>query len=96
MFMEDLKPVQNHVMTMKNRNFLQLCGIVDVVSFDAEAIFLETSCGMLLIKGRELHMNHLSLEKGEVYVDGTVDSLMYSEAHKAAKQAQKLVGRLFK
>ena len=94
--MEDSKNMPNHSVIMKNRNFIQLSGVMDVISFDASEIILETSQGMLMIKGEQLHMSHLSLEKGEVNVDGNVDSLTYSESHKAAKQAQKLMGRLFK
>ena len=49
-----------------------------------------------VIKGAELHMNHLSLEKGETGVDGRVDSLTYSEANGGARQAGSFFGRLFK
>ena len=94
--MEENKVQLAHTLTMKNRNFLQLSGIVDVVSFDAAEVFLETSEGMLLIKGSDLHMNHLSLEKGDVFVDGTVDCLTYSDTRKSSKQNQSFVGRLFK
>jgi len=36
------------------------------------------------------------LDKGEVNVEGTVDSLTYSDSNKASKQAGNLIGRLFK
>lgn len=94
--MEERQSAQNHSMVMKNRNFVQMTGVTDVVSFDAGEIILETEAGMLMIKGSELHMSHLTLEKGEVNVDGTVDSLTYSDSHRASKQAQKFMGRLFK
>ena len=33
---------------------------------------------MLLIKGHDLHVNRLSLEKGEIDIEGRIDSLTYS------------------
>lgn len=36
---------------------------MDVLSFDVAEILLETELGMLLIKGHDLHVNRLTLEK---------------------------------
>lgn len=96
MYMEEQPQMKAHRLTLQNRNSLQLSGVVDIISYDPGEIILETSAGLLLIKGSELHMNHLSLEKGETGVDGTIDSLTYSEAHHGAKQAERFLGRLFK
>ena len=35
---------------------------------------------MLMIKGNELHVSRLTLEKGEVDIDGRIDSFTYSDA----------------
>ena len=51
---------------------------------------------MLLIKGHDLHVNRLSLEKGEIDIEGRIDSLTYSELKSPAKQAESLLGRLFR
>ena len=40
---------------------------------------METSEGMLTIKGNDLHINRLSVEKGDLEVEGRVDALLYSE-----------------
>ncbi len=45
-------------------------GVVDVLSFDLTEILLETDQGMLMIRGSDLHVNRLTLEKGEVDVEG--------------------------
>ena len=34
--------------------------------------------GLLTIKGKELHVSRLTLEKGEVDIEGTIDSMVYS------------------
>ena len=58
-------------------------------------VYLETEQGVLLIKGDELHVNRLSLEKGEVDVDGRIDSFAYSDVEEAGKKAASFLGRLF-
>mgnify|MGYP000541487031 CR=1 FL=1 len=60
-------------------------GVVDVLSFDVAEILLETELGMLLIKGHDLHVNRLSLEKGEIDIEGRIDSLTYSEPKNCCK-----------
>jgi len=50
-----------------------------VLSFDIHEILLETEQGMLMIKGDDLHVNRLTLDKGEVDIDGKLDSFTYSD-----------------
>lgn len=85
-----------HKMTVNNRHSAILNGVVDVLSFDINEILLETEQGMLLIKGNDLHVNRLTLEKGEVDIEGRIDSLTYSEVTNYGKQAESFFGRLFK
>ena len=65
---------------MINRKTCVISGVVDVLSFDIHEILLETEQGMLLLKGDDLHVNRLMLDKGEVDVDGRIDNVNYSEA----------------
>ena len=88
--------VKSHKVLLANRKSGAFCGVVDVLSFDVSEILLETEMGMLLIKGEDLHVNRLSLEKGEVDIEGRIDSLVYSEVKSAGKQAESFFGRLFK
>lgn len=85
-----------HKVLLVNRSSGAFSGVVDVLSFDVAEILLETEMGMLLIKGHDLHVNRLSLEKGEIDIEGRIDSLTYSEVKNAGKQAESLLGRLFK
>ena len=92
------KTVNNkaHKVLLNNRKMGNFSGVVDVLSFDVAEILLETEQGMLLIKGNDLHVNRLSLEKGEVDIEGRIDSLAYSEVEDYGKQAESFFGRLFK
>ena len=96
MYMDEQQVIKPHRITLQNRSSLQVAGVSDVIAYDPGEIILETSAGLLLIKGSELHMNHLSLEKGETGVDGRVDSLTYSETNSSARQAGNFLGRLFR
>lgn len=94
--MEDKIIARNHYLTLSNRNVLSITGVKDVISFDLNAILLETECGMLSIKGKDLHVNRLSVEQGEIEVEGKMDGLMYSEVNTVAKKGESIFARLFK
>ena len=52
---------------------------------------------MLMIRGSELHVSRLTLEKGEVDIDGRIDSLTYSEqTASTGSKAESLLSRLFR
>lgn len=67
-----------HRMILQNRKSGSFTGVTDVLTFDASEIVLETELGRLMIKGKELHVNRLDLQKKEVEIDGTVDMLQYT------------------
>lgn len=87
---------QPHRLSLSDRAQAELTGVVDVVSFDTEQILLETTRGMLTIKGKELHVSRLQIEAGELDVEGEIDSLVYTEngAYRK-KQKGSLAQRLF-
>ena len=98
--MEDRKSEERqrtgvHKIYLNARKTAVLSGVRDVLSFDAKEVYLETEQGILLIKGDELHVNRLSLEKGEVDVDGRIDSLANSEKEETSKKAASFLGRMF-
>ena len=85
-----------HKLMLTNRRTCTINGVSDVLSFDIHEIVLETDMGMLVMKGSDLHVNRLSLEKGEVDIDGRVDSLTYSDANSFSSKGESLLSRLFK
>ena len=70
----------------QDRKRIDFTGITDVVSFDPVKVVLESDYGHITIKGEGLHVNRLSVEKGELDLDGRVDSVCYSEAGMKNKQ----------
>ena len=71
-------------------------GVLDVLSFDLNEILLETEQGMMMVKGTDLHVNRLSVEKGEVDLAGNIDSVAYSDVHGQGKQQDNLLSKLFR
>ena len=85
-----------HKLILNNRRCGNLTGVSDVLSFDENEIILETDQGMLMMKGKELHVSRLMLDKGEVDIDGRIDSVTYSEQGSLTERTESLLGRLFK
>ncbi len=94
--MDENRIPSTHKLMIQNRKGGTITGITDVLSFDVKEILLETTQGMLLVKGNELHVSRLLLEKGEIELDGRIDSLTYSEMHSGQKQGEGLFARMFK
>ena len=94
--MEEQRIAKTHKLVVNNRKTAMVTGVLDVLSFDLNEILLETEQGMLTIKGADLHVNRLTLEKGEVDIEGRIDSMAYSEVTDFHKAGASLLGRLFK
>lgn len=96
--MEELGNTRNrqHRISLINRQSCTVNGVSDVLSFDVGEVLLETEQGMLMIKGTDLHVSRLTLEKGEVDIDGKIDSLTYSEHMSMGSKAESVFARLFK
>ena len=94
--MEEKSGNRPHTCFLQNRAAANLTGVREVVSFDENQVVLDTDMGLLTIKGKDLHISRLTLEKGEVDMDGTVDSLVYSSNDSYRKSGESLFNRLFK
>jgi len=68
-----------HKLTLNERKNLTMHGVTEVVSFDDSAVILRTSLGTLLVQGRDLQLKTLSLDGGQVAVDGNISALIYEE-----------------
>lgn len=97
MYMEELQKAKSHKLIINNRKNGMVTGVLDVLSFDLNEIVLETEQGMLMIKGTDLHVNRLSVEKGEVELSGNIDSAVYSNVnHAPSASGESFFNRLFK
>lgn len=76
---EELRPASHHLI-LEERESLTVSGVEEVESFDENTIVMETAQGMLIVRGEGLHIEKLSLDGGDLKVEGTVESLSYEES----------------
>ncbi|MBQ9329549.1 MAG: YabP/YqfC family sporulation protein [Oscillibacter sp.] len=68
-----------HRLELVGRERLTVSGVEDVERFDESGIVMATSAGTLVVTGSDLHIGKLSLDGGELNVDGQIDSLAYED-----------------
>lgn len=95
-FLEERPVAKTHKLVLNNRKTSMVTGVLDVLAFDLNEVLLETEQGMLMVKGKDLHVNRLTLEKGEVDLTGHIDSIAYSDVHQQGKKGESFFVKLFK
>lgn len=91
----DERVVGSHKLLLDGRKKGNLTGVTDVISFEPKEIVLRTTQGMLNIKGQDLKLTRLSVEKGEADLVGRVDSFSYSNGQNVEKKENGLLAKLF-
>lgn len=98
MSIEERKIISNTIpqnIILENREKLTLSGVRDVLSFDDQIVIVETELGLLTIKGQNLKITKLSIDTGDVVVEGDILNLGYSE--KALdKKGTSIMNKLFR
>ena len=61
-----------HKLQLNERTSLTMTGVAEVVSFDENTVVLQTSLGLLVIQGQQLQLKNLTLEGGQVAVEGSL------------------------
>lgn len=82
-----------HSLVLEDRKKLTLSGVTDVDSFDETMITAYTDYGELTISGSSLHICKLSIDDGELCVEGLISAMTYIERQ---PKAQGLFGKIFK
>lgn len=81
-----------HKLTLQQRNSLTMTGVTEVVSFDENAVIVHTDLGTLTVQGQQLQLKTLSVEGGQVAVEGNISSLQYQEPRQKGGWARRLFG----
>ena len=71
-----------HKLTLNARKNLTMTGVTEIISFDENTVVLKTVLGELEIQGDSLQLKMLSLDGGQVAVDGHICGLLYEEPKK--------------
>lgn len=88
------KPRQNHTVNMENRSKVVITGVTDTDKFTENSVLLYTCMGELIIKGKGLHVTLLSVESGDMAVEGDIDGIIYGDSQ--VKSPLSFMGRLLK
>ena len=81
-----------HKLTLNERRTLSMTGVTEVVNFDESTVVLRTQLGTLIIHGQALQLKTLSLEGGQVAVDGHITGMNYEEPRQVASWRRRLFG----
>ena len=65
---------------LTGRERLTVTGVEDVERFDELSVVMRTAAGVLVVTGEDLHIGKLSLDGGELLVEGHIDGLNYEDA----------------
>lgn len=84
-----------HDVIMRGRRALEISGVKQVESFDNEEFLLETVMGFLVIRGENLQMKNLDVDKGVVSIKGRILALSYIDDQHGEK-AKGFFSKLFK
>lgn len=85
---------ERHNAILEDRSKLMLTGVTDVENFDENKVYLYTQLGELVIRGKQLHVNEISLESGELTVEGEINALIYGDKDRTKKLG--LFGKIFR
>ena len=87
---------QNHELKLENINKLSITGISKIESLNSEEFLIQTSLGLLHVIGDNLVMQQLDIDKGNIWIEGNVNSVEYISESKDKKQKTSFMGKLFK
>ena len=87
----NISVTQSHSFSSKNREGIDVDGVIDVISFDENGVALETALGSMAIEGEGLHVTVLNVAEGRVSVSGRINGVYYFEEQQKTKRG--LVGK---
>ena len=85
----------NHGITLTERKNLIVSGVKKIENFDEEEFLMETTMGILTVKGEDLELIKLDTMQGNVSIKGKINSISYTDENKN-KENQGVFNRLFK
>ncbi len=85
-----------HRLVINNREAAEISGVLHVDSFDDSEVVLETERGLLAVRGEDLRISQLNLERGELSLEGMVTEIAYAEEKRFRERGASFLGRLFK
>ena len=94
--MSDNRTEGKHELQILDRASGRISGVKEVLAFDTEGIRLDTVCGRLTIRGKDMHISQLSVENGCIMMSGTVESIQYVSGTNVKTEGKSIWQRMFR
>lgn len=97
--MDKVKEIEasfNHGISLAERKNVVVTGVKKIESFDNEQFIIDTTLGLLTIKGSELEIIKLDTYQGNVSIKGRIDSLVYIDSELKKTKEDTFLSKLFK
>lgn len=88
------KKMPVHNIILEGRRKLSVSGVTDVDRFDEDTVLLYTSMGELTVCGSDLHVNDLSVDSGEMNIEGEIRSIVYGDPDRHSPLS--FLGKIFR
>lgn len=66
------------IITVKNREYLTMTGVREVLTFDEDFVSVETELGKVEIEGGGMKIVNMSSESGDFVLVGRIDGVYYA------------------
>ncbi|MDE6746557.1 MAG: sporulation protein YabP [Oscillospiraceae bacterium] len=83
-----------HNIILEGRKKMSVSGVTDVDRFDENTVLLYTTMGEMTVRGEDLHVNDLSVESGEMNIEGEIRSVVYGDQDRRSPLS--FVGKIFR
>lgn len=94
--MADVEANFNHGISISERKNIVVSGVKKIESFDNEEFLMDTTLGILIIKGEELEIIKLDTYQGNVSLKGKVNSICYMDSAMKKEKENSFLNKLFK
>ena len=85
-----------HEINLLNRYKLSITGINKINSLNNEEFIIDTIQGNLLIRGSDLKMQQLDIDKGQIWIEGKIDTIEYLDKEEKKKEKEGFFKKIFK
>ena len=84
-----------HSIVINNREKIMITGVNDMDSFNESEVIVLTDAGFLTVSGTDLHINKLNLDEGQLIIDGTIQSVDYSDHEELRQNNSSIFSKVF-
>jgi sporulation protein YabP len=95
MYPTSQNPLTDQEIVLKNRTDLHITGVKKLESLNSNEFFFETTLGKMHVRGHELEMKNLDLEKEVLTITGKINSIEYLSKQRQEK-AKGFLSKLFR